>query len=90
MYLEFYSCITTNLYFKVFVAIIFGLALTFVQEIDALHSKQATILILMILLLMTFTHLDEFGAVLLLTALFAIILNIQATKASQQQTTTDI
>lgn len=85
MYLEFCSCITTNLYFKIFVAGIFGIALTFVDDIDVLHSKTAILSILMVLILMTYTHLEEFGTVLLLLSLFVILQNIHATQDAQKK-----
>ena len=74
--LDFCSCITNNLYFKVFFVIVFGLVLTFVHEIDFLHNKIALAVILFVMLMMLFTHADEFGVILFLIALFVLTYNI--------------
>lgn len=90
MYVEFCSCITANLYFKIFAAMTVGLVLTFIDEIELLHSKQAVTGVLVIALLMSYSHLDEFGAVLLLIALFIIMYNIQLTNKTKYLATHQI
>ena len=74
------SCITSNVYFKFLVVVVFGLVITFVDEIDVLHDKRAFISLLVIALLFSWTQLEELGAMILLIVLLMLVYNIQYTK----------
>lgn len=74
--LDFCACITSNLYFKIFVVTILGLILTFVDEIDIFKSQYVLYITLTILVLMSFTNIHEFGAILLLVMLAALNYNM--------------
>jgi len=74
------SCITSNVYFKFLVVVVFGLVITFVDEIDVLHDKRAFIGLLIIALLFSWTQLEELGAMILLIVLLMLVYNIQYTK----------
>lgn len=74
--LDFCACITTNMYFKIFVVTVLGLMITFVDEIDVLKEKHVLYAIVGLLILMTFTNLQEYGAILLLVMLVALSYNI--------------
>ena len=75
--LEYFSCITSNIYFKFLVVVVFGLVITFIDEIDVLHDKRAFIGLLIIALLFSWTQLEELGAMILLTLLLMLVYNIQ-------------
>ena len=78
--LDYVSCITSNYYFKFLVVVVFGLVITFVDQIDVLHDKKAFLGLLVIALLFSWTHLDELGAMILLIVLLMLVYNIQYTK----------
>lgn len=64
------------MYFKIFVVTVLGLMITFVDEIDVLKEKHVLYAIVGLLILMTFTNLQEYGAILLLVMLVALSYNI--------------
>jgi hypothetical protein len=76
MELDFCSCITSNLYFKVFFVFIVGLILTFAHQVEILQSKLALVVVLLVFVLMTMTHTDECGAIVLLGILFVLTYNL--------------
>ena len=78
--LEYFSCITSNIYFKFLVVLVFGLVITFVDEIDVLHDKRAFVGLLIITLIFSWTQLEELGAMLLLVLLSMLVFNIQHNK----------
>jgi hypothetical protein len=78
--LDYFSCITTNAYFKALVVVVFGLVITFVDEIDVMHSKLAFVGLLFLALLFSWTHLEELGAVILMLVLLVLVFNIQYNK----------
>jgi hypothetical protein len=59
------------------VVVVFGLVITFIDEIDVLHDKRAFIGLLIIALLFSWTQLEELGAMILLTLLLMLVYNIQ-------------
>lgn len=87
MELDFCACITSNLYFKAFFVFIVGLMLTFAHQVDVLQSKLALIAVLCVLVIMTLTHSDECGAIILLAILFIITYNLNTnyTKVKDSQ-----
>lgn len=74
------ACITSNVYFKFLVVLVFGLVITFVDKIVVLHDKKVFIGLLIILLLFSWTHLEELGAIILLIVLLMLLYNIQLNK----------
>jgi integral membrane sensor domain MASE1 len=74
--IDFCECITTNIYFKLFVVSILGTILTFVDDIDVFYNKLISICAMFLLILMSFTHLEEFGTILLLTLLTILNVNL--------------
>lgn len=82
---DFISCITTNLYFKLFVITILGLTLTFINDVTILHNKYSLLMILLAVLVVLFTQEHEFGTVVLLIALFVLALNMTYVNHQQQQ-----
>jgi hypothetical protein len=76
----FLSCITSNVYFKILFVIVLGLTITFVDEIEVLHNKGVVIALLCIALLLSSTHLDELGAVILVIILMILVFNIERNK----------
>lgn len=79
------SCITSNIYFKVLAVVVFGLIITFVDEIDILQDKRAFWILLFVTLLFSWTHLEELGALLLLIILLVLVYNVQYNKSKQQR-----
>ena len=80
---NYFSCITSNVYFKFLVVVVLGLVITFVDKIDMLHDKMAFVVLLAITLLFSWTHLEELGAVILLIVLSVLVYNIQINKKKQ-------
>jgi len=78
--LGYFSCITSNIYFKFLVVVVFGLVITFVDEIDVLHDKRAFMVLLAVALLFSWTHLEELGAMILMIMLLMLVYNIQCMK----------
>lgn len=76
MEVDFCTCITANFYFKVFYVLIVGLVLTFADQMQLLQSRDALLLIIGITLLMIFTRIEEYGAIVLLMALLVITYNL--------------
>lgn len=77
--LDFYSCITSHIYFKLFFVLIFGIIITFVDEIEFLKHKMSLYLILFVFLMTILTHMDNYGygVIMLLMILFILSYNIQ-------------
>ncbi len=84
MELDFCDCITTHIYFKVFFVGIIGLVLTFAHEIVVLRSKAALWTVLLVLLMMVYTHKDECGALILLVLLFVLSYNLNIKEHSNK------
>ena len=83
---DFCACVTTNLYFKFFVATILGLTLTFATELSVLRKPFVLFSILVLFLLMSFTHMDELGTIVLLFVLFTLSFNMYyADKAKKNE-----
>lgn len=76
----FISCVTSNVYFKTLVVIVLGLTITFIDEIEVLHNKTVVIALLFLTLLLSTTHLDELGAIILVVILMILIFNIERNK----------
>lgn len=76
---DFYSCITSHIYFKLFFVLVFGIILTFADDIDILKHKVSLYVILVIFLMTVLTHMDNYGhgAIILVMMLFIITYNIQ-------------
>ncbi len=74
------GCISSNVYFKVLAVIILGLVITFVDEIDVLQDKRALVVLLLVVLLFSWTHIEELGAVILLVMLLVLVYNVQHNK----------
>lgn len=65
-----------NFYFKLGIAVIMSLLLTFSSDIKILYSKIILIIILLILVLMIIYNLNEdMGIIILLIALFLLAYN---------------
>jgi hypothetical protein len=62
------------------VVVVFGLVITFVDEIDVLHDKRAFMVLLAVALLFSWTHLEELGAMILMIMLLMLVYNIQCMK----------
>jgi hypothetical protein len=79
MELDFYACITSHIYFKLFFVLIFGIIITFADEIEILKNKISLYLILFVFLSTVLTHMDNYGygVIMLLMILFIITYNIQ-------------
>jgi hypothetical protein len=77
--LDFYSCITSHIYFKLFFVLVFGIIITFADDIDVLKQKVSLYVILLVLLMTILTHMDNYGygVIMLLVMLFIITYNIQ-------------
>jgi hypothetical protein len=77
--LDFYSCITSHIYFKLFFVLVFGIIITFADDIDVLKQKVSLYVILLVLLMTILTHMDNYGygVIMLLVILFIITYNIQ-------------
>lgn len=77
--LDFYSCITSNIYFKIFFVLVFGIIITFAHDIDILKHKASLYVILVVLLMTVLTQMDNYGygVIMLLMILFIITYNIQ-------------
>lgn len=76
---DFYTCVTSHLYFKVFFVLVFGIILTFVDEIEILKHKIVLLIILTILLMILLTSMDGYGygVIILIMLLFILTYNIQ-------------
>jgi chromate transport protein ChrA len=81
--LNYVSCITSNIYFKVLAVMVFGLMITFVDEIEVLQDKRTLLLLLFVVLLFSWTHIEELGAVILLIILLVLVYNVQHNKKKQ-------
>lgn len=77
--LDFYSCITSHIYFKLFFVLVFGVIITFADDIEILKHKVSLYVILVVLLMTVLTHMDNYGygVIMLLMILFIITYNIQ-------------
>jgi hypothetical protein len=77
--LDFYHCITSHIYFKLFFVLVFGIIITFADDIDILKHKASLYVILVVLLMTVLTHMDNYGygVIMLLMILFIITYNIQ-------------
>lgn len=83
MYDEFCACLTKNPYYKVFVVTVLGLAITFIDDLDALHSRWVEMSVLLVFLIMCFSmQQDEFGTILLLLVLCVLVYNGRINKSS--------
>lgn len=71
------ACITSNVYFKSLVVLVFGLVITFVDKIEVLHDKRVFVGLLLLALLFSWTHLNELGTMILLIVLLMLVYNIQ-------------
>jgi cell division protein FtsW (lipid II flippase) len=86
---EFCSCITGNMYFKVFVAVVLGLVLTFAHDLPLLQKRGTFAVVFVVFLLLLFMHLEEeLGSILLLFVLLMVMYNTisvrqQGAKAEQ-------
>lgn len=80
--LDFYSCITSHVYFKVFFVLVFGIILTFIDEIEIFRHKLPLVVILLILLMTVLTSMDDYGygVILFLMILFILSYNIHLKK----------
>ena len=78
--LNYFACIISNVCFKFLVVLVFGLVITFIDKVEVLHDKRAFIGLLVIVLLFSWTHLEELGAVILLIVLLMLVYNIQLNK----------
>lgn len=79
MEVDFYSCITSHIYFKLFFVLIFGIIISFADEIEILKHKLSLYVILIVLLMTIITHMDNYGygVIMLLMILFVLTYNIQ-------------
>lgn len=77
---NYFACITSNIYFKFLVVLVLGLVITFIDKIDVLHDKRTFLGLLLIVLLFSWTHLEELGATILLLVLLMLVFNIQLKK----------
>jgi hypothetical protein len=77
--IDFYSCITSHVYFKVFFVLVFGIILTFADDIVILKQKVSLYVVLLILLMIILTNMDDYGygIILLIMLLFVLTYNIQ-------------
>lgn len=77
--LDFYSCITSHVYFKIFFVLVFGIILTFADDIEILKHKVSLYVILLILLMIVLTSMDDYGygVIMILMILFILSYNIQ-------------
>lgn len=81
MYDEFCACLMQNLYYKVFVVTVVGLAITFIEDLDALHTRWVGMSVLFLFLIMSFCmQQDDFGTILLLLILCLLVYNMVYTK----------
>lgn len=80
--LDFYQCITSHIYFKLFFVLIFGIIITFADDIDILKQKISLYVILIVLLMTILTQMDNYGygVIMLLMIIFIITYNIQLNK----------
>jgi intracellular septation protein A len=74
---DFCSCITSHIYFKILFVLVFGILITFAHEVEFLRNKISLYIILVILLMMSFTHTDEPGSIIFLLILFILAYNIK-------------
>lgn len=76
--LDFYTCITSHMYFKIFFVLVFGIILTFVDEIVILRRKIVLFIILVILMMIVLTSMDDYGygVLLFIMLLFVLTYNI--------------
>lgn len=83
---DFYSCITSHMYFKVFFVLVFGIILTFIDEIDIMKHKTLLYLVLVVLLMILLTHMDDYGygVVVFIMLLFILTYNIQVQNTNQK------
>lgn len=86
MELDFFACITSHIYFKLFFVLIFGIIITFADEIEILKHKVSLYVILGVLLMTLLTHMDSYGygVIMLLMILFIITYNIQLNKKNKK------
>lgn len=79
MEFDFCSCITSHIYFKLFFVLVFGILISFADEIEVLKHKASLYVILIVLLMTILTHMDNYGngVIMLLMILFIITYNIQ-------------
>jgi cell division protein FtsW (lipid II flippase) len=81
MYDEFCACLTQNPYYKVFVVTVLGLAITFIEDLDALHNQWVGMSVLCVFLIMCFCmQQDDFGTILLLLILCVLVYNMDYTR----------
>lgn len=87
--LDFYACITSHVYFKIFFVLVFGIILTFVDEIEILKHKLSLYIVLLILLMIILTSMDDYGygVILFLMILFVLSYNIHITKKNTKTKT---
>lgn len=74
--IDYIHCMSNNYYFKFFVVIILGLVITFIEDIKILHSKLSLSILLIVILIMSFTYLDELGSILFLIIIFVLSFNL--------------
>lgn len=77
--LDFYSCITSHVYFKIFFVLVFGIILTFIDNIEILKHEFSLYVILLILLMTILTSMDDYGygVILFIMLLFVLSYNIR-------------
>lgn len=77
--LDFYSCITSHVYFKTFFVLVFGVLLTFIDDIEILKHRFSLYLVLLMLLMIILTGMDDYGygVILFIMILFVLSYNIQ-------------
>jgi hypothetical protein len=77
--LDFYSCITSHVYFKIFFVLVFGIILTFIDNIEILKHEFTLYVILLILLMTILTSMDDYGygVILFIMLLFVQSYNIR-------------
>ncbi len=84
--LDFYTCITSHMYFKIFFVLVFGIILAFADEIMLLRRKIVLFIILVILMMIVLTSMDDYGygVLLLIMLLFILTYNIQTIETKKR------
>lgn len=81
------NIIFDNFTYKIIIAIILALIVSFTNKIEILHAAISAILIFLILILMFFNFENDFGIILLLVALLALTYNNVMIKSSKKDKT---
>lgn len=78
------TCLTTNIYFKVCMAVTFSLVLTFIHEMSLFKEKYVLMILLALFVLFSWTQLtDDFGSVLMILILVVLSANFVFIKSKQ-------